>query len=255
MRLIIAFVMTLLCAAAPAAAAKFDMTFRAGEGQELRMQDGVGAVDSHAEKTSVRLVQQDAAIKKRGAIQLQVMNHGDKAFNVGPENVRAVLNDGSPIEIITYERLRKEEKKRQMWAAVAAGLAAAGNNINASNAGYSSGVGTYRTTTYGSYGSARTYGTARWSSYNSGVAYAAQSQANAENRAMFANLADQNAARMDALRENMRTSTVDPDDFFGGQIVFELPKAARNGKKPIPVTFIVTIDGEEHRIAGTLTPR
>ena len=66
-----------------------------------------------------------------------IFNAGDKSFNIGSENVVLETEAGEPIAIIPYERLEKEVKNKQRWAAIATGLAAASNSIAASNAGYS----------------------------------------------------------------------------------------------------------------------
>lgn len=186
--------------------------------------------------SSARLVQADGDIKKRGSVGVVVMNQGATPFTFGPENVTATLADGTPVAIITYERLAHEERRRETWAAVAAGFAAAGNSMSAANAGWYHGTATYSGSTFGTFGStpysANTFGTATISGYNSGAAQAAQSAANAQNGAMFARMAQQNSANRQSLKGYMRTTTVDPQQMFGGTVIFELPKAAF-----VPVTI------------------
>src|SRR5665213_962437 len=127
----------LLVASTPAAAAKFGISFQPSADQSLRMQSGVGSLDSHTSRSSLRLIPDEEPIKKRGVLHVIVFNHGDKPFNVGPENFSARTATGAPIVFVTFEQLRREEKHRQTWRAIAAGLAAAGNNMSAANAGYS----------------------------------------------------------------------------------------------------------------------
>lgn len=236
---------------APAMAAKFAMKLNAGAEQTARMDGGVAAVDDAKAGSVVRLIQSEGDFKKRGSIGILVMNQADKPFTFGPENITAKLSDGTPVTIITYEQLVKEEKHRQTWAAIGAGLAAAGRSMNAANAGNYSSYGTYNSTTYGSYGatpfSAMSSGTVSMSGYDYGRAQAAQSIANAQNDEEFSRLAERNAANMRALKAYMRTTTVDPRQMFGGSVTFELPKTARDASGDVPVTFIVTINGEEHR--------
>jgi hypothetical protein len=102
----------------PAVAAKFAMQLNPGPQQISRMQSGIAAVDDSTPNSSVRLIQADGDLKKRGAIQILVMNQGDKPFNFGPENVTAKLADGTPVAIVTYEQLVKEEKRRETWRAL-----------------------------------------------------------------------------------------------------------------------------------------
>jgi hypothetical protein len=48
-----------------------------------------------------------------------------------------------------------------------------------------------------------------------------------QNQMMFSQLSQNNAARMNALKDNIRTTTVDPDNYVGGAIIFEIPKSGR----------------------------
>lgn len=243
----------------PAAAAKFAMKLVPSAEQTSRMHSGVASVDNSLPSSTIRLIQAEGDLKKRGSIQLLLMNHGQAPFNFGPENVTATLADGTPITIITYEQLVREEKKRQTWAAVAAGLNAFGNSMRASNSGYYSGTATYSGSTYGTFGStpysSNSYGTATISGYDYGRSHVAQSVANAQNQAMFARMADQNASRMEALKGYMRTTTVDPQQMFGGTVMFELPKSVHKGKGDVPVSFVVAISGEQHRFDAVLKRR
>ena len=236
--------------ATPATAAKFRMVLSAGPNQTQRMESGVAAVDSNATESSIRLIQFDGTLKKRASLQLIVMNQSTTPFNFGPENVTATIGDGTAVAIIGYDQLLKEEKRRQTWAAVAAGLAAAGNSMSAANAGYSRGTASYSGNTWGSVGttsySSLNTGTVSYSGYNAGQAYAAQSLANHQNQANFERMAALNSDRMEALKQNLRTTTVDPGQVFGGSVMFELPKAARSSKESVPVTFSVRTGGESH---------
>jgi len=243
----------------PAVASKFTMQLNAAPQQVSRMQSGVAAVDDSASGSSVRLIQAEGNISKRGSIEVLVMNQAAAPFTFGPENITATLADGTAVPIITYEQLVHEEKRRETWAAIAAGLSAAGRSMSAANSGYYSGYGTYSGSTFGTFGSTpysgTTSGTVMVSGYNAGAAQAAQSAANIENQQMFAQMTDNNASRMGALKAYMRTTTVDPQQMFGGTVQFELPKQARSSKQDVPVTFVVTINGEQHRFDAVFKRR
>jgi hypothetical protein len=243
-------------ASTPALAAKFQMHVTPGPQQVSRMESGVAAVDDVAPGSSVRLVETDGDFKKRASIGVVVMNQGTTPFNFGPENITATLADGTSVPIITYEQLAHEERRRETWAAIAAGLSAMSNSMSAANSGWYHGTATYSGSTYGSFGttpySANTYGTASVTGYNAGQAQVAQSIANQENEASFARLAEQNAANKKALKGYMRTTTVDAQEMFGGSIFFDLPKAAYRVKGDVPVTFVVTVNGEQHRFSALL---
>lgn len=60
---------------------------------------------------------------------------------------------------------------------------------------------------------------------------------------------------MRALKAFMRTTTVDSQQMFGGSVTFELPKAVHNQKGDVPMTFVITISGEEHMFNATLKRR
>lgn len=227
----------------------------AGENQMSRMTSGVEAIDSAQQNSNVRVFEDEGKVKKRGRFAVSVFNASNVPINFGTENISIVFGDGEPVPVVTYERLLKEEKNRQMWAAIAVGLSAAGNSLAASQAGYSSGTATYSGTTYGSYGSYNSFGSVSYSGYNGSAAYAAQANANMQNQALFDRLAASNAANLQALKDNLRTTTVDPGNGFGGMVTFELPKAARKLKAPVVVRIIVDLGNDRHEFQGHLVQR
>jgi hypothetical protein len=131
--------------------------------------------------------------------------------------------------------------------------------MNAANSGYYSGTATYSGSTFGNFGStpyhANSFGTATVSGYDYGRAQAAQSAANARSQATFARMAEQNATRMDALKAYMRTTTVDPQQMFGGTVMFELPKSVHQDNGDVPISFLVDINGEQHTFDVVLRRR
>lgn len=219
------------------------------------MDAGVAVVDSDLEHSSARLFENEDKVSKRGVFSLVVLNAGNAPANMGSENITIALADGTPVAVIPYDRLLKEEKNTQMWQAIAAGMSAASNNFAASQAGRTYGTTTYQATTWGRSGTANTYGTATYAGYNAGASLAAQNIANQQNSANFERLAQSNAASLDALKQLMRTTTVDPGSSFGGLVTYELPKTARSSKAPIDIIVTVDFGGDEHKFAGKLQPR
>lgn len=226
-----------------------------GENQRSRMDAGVEAIDSNLEHSSVRILESEDKIGKRGKFSIVVFNASDAPANLGSENISIVLADGTSVAVITYERLLKEEKNRQMWARIAAGLSAASNNMAASEAGYSSGTATYSGTSFGRFGTVNSHGTATVSGYDSGTAYAAQANANAQNQQMFDRLSATNAANLEALKANLRTTTVDPGAAFGGLATFELPTVARRSKVPVRLTVTIDFAGDRHQFSAEVVQR
>jgi len=72
---------------------------------------------------------------------------------------------------------------------------------------------------------------------------------------MFDRLASTNAANLQALKANLRTTTIDPDTGFGGLVTFELSPEARKLKNPVAVRIIVEFAGDKHEIIGKLIRR
>lgn len=226
-----------LALSSPASAAKFIMYLQPTTQQTSRMQNGIAAVDDSTAGSSVRLIQPDGELKKRGTLQILLMNQSDTPLNFGSENVTGSLADGAPILIIPYERLAREERSRERWRAFGAALASM-------NSGHYSATANYNGSTFG------TIGTTSYSGYNSGTARVSGYDATAaaiENRRIFDNVAAANAASRESLQANIRTTTVDPQQMFGGAITFELPKSVHQSKGDIPATFVVTINGEQHK--------
>jgi len=245
-----------LSLATPATAARFEMRLQPAEGQTHRMQEGVGTIDNDGQYASIRLFQAEEPVNRRGSIGLMVLNRRTTPFNFGPENVTARLADGTSVPIISYDQLVSEERRRQGRRRFAAILGAAARGMSAANAGYSSGTATYSGSNWGTFGgtpySGNTFGTATVSTYNPAAQANAQAIANAQNREVAENMNARHAAAMEGLRENLRITTVDPGQVFGGSVMFELPAAVRNSRANVPVTFIVTIDGEVHQVQTVL---
>lgn len=238
----------------PAVAGGFKLTFVASPQQQVRMVDGVEGLDSSLNGTGVRVIGTEEAFKKRGALQFLFLNDSEASFNAGAENVTVTLDDGTLVPVITPDQLAREERSRQRWRAVAAGLAAMGNSLNAANAGWSHGTVTANSYTTGSYGFARTTTFGTYSSYNAGAAANAQAIANLQNQQTFDRLAEANAAGKEQLRQYLRTTTVDPGNVKGGLITIELPKSVRKSKAPLSLTFAVRTGGEVHTIKAQLVP-
>jgi hypothetical protein len=245
MKHVLAGLVALGVGTSPAVAAKFTMQLKPAADQSSRMFAGVAAVDAHKVRSSVRLIQLEGDLKKRGTVQIIVMNHGDQPFDFGPENVTSRLADGTAVAVIPYDQLAREEKSRQTWRAVAAGLASM-------NSGRYSANGNYSGSSFGS------VGTTSYSGFHSGTATVSGRDPTAaaiENRRIFDNLAARNAAGREALVQNIRTTTVDPQQMFGGSVTIELPKSVHKSSGDVPMTFVVEIAGEEHKFDAVLKRR
>lgn len=246
----------LISAAAPAVAADYVLDLKAEPEQESKFQDGREAIDNAGAVSSVRLLEPLEPQPKQSGLRVLILNAGPEAINFGPENVMIKLASGESVAMFSYQELLRKQKRREAWQALAAGLAAAGRNMQASQAGNSYGSATYSGNTFGNVGttpySATTFGTATYSGYNAGAAYAAQANANALNQQQFQAMQLQQAAARQDLSQVMKTTTVEPGQAFGGLMQYEVPREVRSSKSPLPVTIEVTVGSEVHVFKGTL---
>lgn len=173
--------------------------------------------------------------KKAGWISIAVQNASSEPFEVDEHSLRA-WSGGQPLQVFTYQVLAQQQARREAWGSVAAALTAAGNSMNAANAGYSYNSGTYvgRTTAhaYGSagyaYGTANTVGTYSGITYNPYVSALAQAEANQRNRQMLDQLSQRNQqARADLASRVLRRTTVSPGEIVTGQILVQLPRSGQ----------------------------
>ncbi len=229
-----------------ALATKFKLDLVASGDQKSRMNSGVEVVDSDLPESSVRIFESEDRVSKRGILTVFVMNASKGPINFGSENVTVETDTVVQIAVIPYERLLKEEENRQMWAAIAVGLSAVSNSLNASLAG-------------NSYGTVNAYGSGGWASatysaYNPAAASVATSLATMQNQQLFDRLADHKAVGIQALEVNLRTTTVDLGHDFGGMVTYELPKKLRARKTAIPVRVHVRLGNDVHIFHANFVP-
>ncbi|GEM_PF-3637369 len=187
--------------------------------------------------------------KKTALIKIAISNIGDRPFTISERSFSA-SSSGEPLTVMTYEDRLREQKRKDTWSAIAAGLNAASNNISASNAGYQNSYGTYNATTnahvYGNgrsvYGTAYTSGTYSGTSYNAAAAQQAQMQANQQNQTNFdRQRAEAAFAQQDLQSRALKANSLSPGEFIIGDVQISLPK--RNKKSPAQLQVIADIDG------------
>ena len=138
-------------------------------------------------------------------------------FRVSDVSVMQNVNgENAALKVITYEELVNEEKTRQVIAALGTGLAAAGNSMSASQAGYYNANSTVYTPR-GTY-------LVNTSGYSPTAAAIAQSNANAQNAAMIDATIARGQANMATLaREVIKDNTLLPGEWYGGQLWVQPP--------------------------------
>jgi len=240
----------------PALAADFTLKLQPEGLQKARWENGRQQIDDAGRTTMVRLMPTKGVVSKRTSVTLFALNGSGESFDLGPENILIVLDDGSALRMLNYDDLTREERHRQGWQNVALAFSVIARSMAAANAGNSYTTGTYSGTTTGHVGAvpfgAQTFGTATVHSYDGGAAAVAGAVATEENRRDIHDLAQSQAANMAAIDNVMQTTTVDPGNAFGGVVFFDLPSSVRAAKDPVPITLIVQVGGEEHRFRGSI---
>jgi hypothetical protein len=133
-------------------------------------------------------------------------------FRVANVQVTQVVHgEATPLKVITYEMLVKEEQTRQVFAAIGTGLSAGANSYSASRVGYYNANSTVHTPR-GTY-QVQTAG------YSPTAAAIAQSNANAQNAEMIGATIERGQANMAMLERGViKDNTLMPGEWYGGQL-------------------------------------
>lgn len=192
---------------------------------------------------------------------VQVGNGTNDTFEFSPLCIKATGSANTPTEeqlhIYTYEELVAEQKRKEMWQAIAIAMSGVANSYSAAYAGNSTTYGTYSGNAYGNlYGRGAAYGNNYgYSSYYSGsyTAYTydpykaqmAQQQASANTQRQMESLMANSQAAMHELSKNMlKLNTVDPGGICGGLIALDSPRV----KAEVNYMIIEVDTGEETHV-------
>lgn len=146
----------------------------------------------------------------------------------------------------TYADQVKQQKRREMWAAIATGVAAGLNSYSASQAGYSNYSGSYHSQTNFGGLTANSYGSFYGTSYNAGVAYLAQANAANQNQAMFDRFQATAAGAAQGLRDrSLKANTLMPGQSVYGDIKVALPKASASATMDV----VINVGGQPLSLA------
>lgn len=231
------FASLVLCAVQPAyAAPKVVVQPMQLAEESIRYNHGVATIDQFSDNGSIQI---RPAPMDHGslAFNIAVFNTGKQAANIDVSNF-ALTADAVTVGALSVEVLEKKAKSRAAWTQV--GLAVLGGVTAAAAASqrdtYHSTFVTPRGRTYHSYYSAPSalgQATAVASVAAAGVGIAA-----------VQNRLDQTLEALGS--EIVQLTTVDPDDSYGGTIVFEKVKFA---KLPMQVTMTVDWNGRKYPFA------
>jgi len=177
----------------------------------------------------------------RPVFVLAVYNRGrtTQEFRVSNVSVTQLVNgNDAQLQVITYEQLVSEEKTRQVIAAIGVGLAAAGNSMSASQAGYYNA----NSTVFTPRGAYQVHTTG----YSPATAAIAQSNANVQNAEMISATIERGQANMAQLeRAVIKDNTLMPGEWYGGQLHIA-PLVSQDGPKIY--TIVVTVGADRHEI-------
>lgn len=216
----------------------------AGPGQEVRFSDGqaVLVTGNAVGNLAVGFVPLD---KKSALLRVWVENASNQQFNISEGSLTA-SSGGAPLVVYTYADQVKQQKRREMWAAIATGLAAGLNSYSASQAGYSNYSGGYHSQTNFRGLTANSYGSFYGTSYNAGVAYLAQANAANQNQAMFDRFQAAAAGAAQGLRDrSLKANTLMPGQSVYGDIKVALPKASADATMDV----VINVGGQPLSLA------
>lgn len=244
------FVALSALALAPSAQAKVIIDITPIEGQASRLQNGSEAILSTVGQSVVAIVENPEPTNKRTSLYIATHNSGDQPYNFGPENVFAMGRPASgedvQISVLSHGELIKEQGRRNFWRKFGGALAAGASSTSAANSGNQMG-------TFSAHGNGQmVQGTYQYR--DNAQAQAAQRQAQQDNREMMGNIEARNQAAISSINSNMRTTTVDPNGYFSGRVILELPKELRNVKQPTPAAILVEAGNDKHLFAVRILP-
>lgn len=212
----------------------------AGEKQRIVYEDGKEVL--YSRKGNLVAVALPATFESGERIRgyVQVGNGTLNSFDFSPNYIEVTAAVGTPMQeklhVYTYEELVAEQKRKEMWQAVAIALAGAAQSYSAAYAGHSTTYGTYSGNANGNiYGMGSSYGnnysfTSNYSgmytahTYDPYKAQLAQQQANANTQHQMQHLMENSQAAMYELSKNMlKRNTVDSGGICGGLIALDSP--------------------------------
>jgi len=172
-----------------------------------------------------------------------VYNKGENSVNFGIENVTASIG-GRPIPVLSREELQKRAKSRAAWSVVGLALLS----------GVAAAAASTAHTTSHSYGNVRTpHGTYFWSSSyrDNSIGALGAGAAIGTGTAGIVGIQNRLEYTLGTLATDIvQTTTVDPDNTYGGEIVVEKPSAA---SVPYDVTITMHFNGADYPFTFRMT--
>lgn len=235
----------LLTVALPALAGERNVVMQASAEQLTQYANGLSwVVDGDASRLIGVTAQPHD--KRSFWLSVAVSNISAEPIDVLPDRIRARGATGT-LQVFSPEQVLHAQKKRDNWANALGGLAAAGNQINAQQAGYYNQNGSVNGRYRGNQGNSGSFkGNYSASGYDAAAAQQAQAEANAQNQALGEQLRATQSARLGGLDQRLlRRNTVLPGSGVRGDVLIALPPKARGRSQEIVIT--VPIGDIEHQ--------
>lgn len=240
MRIVVALAAASLCASCVTTET---VQFKAQSDQQAITRDGQAALVSQRKNSLVivRPAARQFEIGGRPVFVVAIYNRTNAPQDFRVSNVQVtqiVGGESAPVKVITYEMLVQEEQTRQVFAAVATGLAAAGNAYSASRAGYYNSNSTVLTPR-GAY-QVQTAG------YSPTAAAIAQTNASAQNAEMISATIERGQANMAMLERGViKDNTLMPGEWYGGQLHLAPLVSGDSPTKTYNISILVGSDRHE----------
>jgi hypothetical protein len=224
--------------------------FDAKQNQQALVRDGQPALVSR-QRNSIVLIRPALREMRAGArpvfvVGIYNLTNAPLDFRVGNVAVTQTIGgQTAALEVITYETLVSEERTRQVFQAVAVGLAAGANAAAAANAGrYSN-----SSTVYTPRGTYQVHTTG----YSPTAAAIAQSNASAQNDAMISATIERGQANLATLEQAViKDNTLMPGEWYGGQLHIQ-PLVSDSAPKTYQIAMRVGSDLHDVSITQAAT--
>lgn len=221
------------------------------ENQEVRYDKGVASITSFGEFGAIEIAPASHTFDDRLSFVVVAFNGTGVPLTLGTENVSIRYADETA-RVFTFEELEQQAQRQAAWASFAVALGSAAQSYSNAQAAHSTTTTTYSGsstgTAFNQFGTTHlrtnTTGTAFSQTYNPQVAQQLEAQNRAQSQQQMAAIGNRLNTALAALGQNiLRTTTVDPGQMFGGQVMGAKPRI-RDGELPIVVE--VEFAGEIH---------
>lgn len=192
---------------------------------------------------------------RRAILIIRIANHSRRTVTIRNGALVAAFG-GQSLKVLGHKELMAEERARQTWAAIGAGLAAVSSGMEAADAGRVtySGYGTTVASIHGQVGPSTitAHTSFRGTLYDGAAAAAAQDRAAARNDAMFDELAIRNQMAEAVIANALRPHTMAPGEAHATFVAMELPRRAKGEVTTADVTL--RLEGASARFGVRVGP-